>query len=129
MYGSSGSGSGSEVNSGRAVLSKTVIIRESFLAILDLQADYEAERMPSRCRFRKERTTRWKVRVTYLEERVRVVGVCDGFSKCAGNTVNTDVRSQRIKVHVLVVVQQRESRDGIIQPSWEWALFLRSPPC
>jgi len=31
MYGSSGSGSGSEVNSGRAVLSKTVIIRESFL--------------------------------------------------------------------------------------------------
>lgn len=127
MYGSSGSGSSSEVNSGRAVLSKTVIIRESFLAILDLQADYKAERMPSRCRFRKERTTRWKVRVTYLEERVRVVGVCDGFSKCAGNTVNTDVRSQRIKV--LVVVQQRESRDGIIQLSWEWALFLRSPPC
>lgn len=124
MYGSSGSGSGSgsEVNSGRAVLSKKVIIRESFLAILDLQADYEAERMPSRCRFRKERTTRWKVRVTYLEE-------SDGGSKCAGNTVNTDVRSQRIKVHVLVVVQQRESRDGIIQLSWEWALFLRSPPC
>lgn len=85
--------------------------------------------MPSRCRFRKERTTRWKVRVTYLEERVRVVGVCDCFSKCADNTVNTDVKSQRIKVHVLVVVQQRESRDGIIQLSWEWALFLRSPPC
>lgn len=57
------------------------------------------------------------------------VGVCVGFSKSAGNTVNTDFRSQRIKVHVLVVVQQRESRDGIIQLSWEWALFLRSPPC
>lgn len=93
MYGSSGSGS--EVNSGRAVLSKTVIIRESFLAILDLQADYEAERMPSRCRFRKERTIRWKVRVTYLEERVRVVGVCDGFSKCADNTVLIQMSSHR----------------------------------